>query len=197
MLNELLRHIKCNRLEAERANARGLAQSSREANGGVRAHASLRKARQLDFRAEASRSTILKGLDAMLEARDTPHGLVVTLSDDLFDNLTLRSVACEKLGRIAHFLLSHPGVRFGAEVHTTGTGSEEDDERISAERVFDLMRYFVRNGVPDLCISAGGLVGTDGIQGHNRAGGRQARRVELLVSGKATGTKLRGAAAAA
>src|SRR5882724_126591 len=154
MLNEWLRHIKCQRLEAERANACGLAQSSREANGGVRTHASLRKARQLDFRAEASRSTLLKQLDAILEARDTPHGLVVTLSDDLFDNFTLRSVACEKLGRITHFLLSHPGVRLGAEVHTTGTGSEEDDERVSAERVFELMKYFVTHGVHNQYISA-------------------------------------------
>src|SRR4051812_18185709 len=195
MLNELLRYIKCKRLEAERAKAGGLPASTCGQNGGARRQESLRKAPQLNFCAAASRSRILKQLNAILETRDTPHGLVATVSDELFDQFTLRPVAFEKLGHISHFLLSHPGMKLAVELHTTARGSEED-ERVSAERMSELMKYFVRNGAPDLYISAGELVRTDGIHGHNRAGRRQGR-VELLVSDKTTGTKLRGAAAAA
>src|SRR4051794_37957026 len=162
MLNELLQYIKCTRLEAERTNARGLAALSRGQNGSVRTHESLPKAPQLNFCAAASRSTILKQLSAILETRDTPHGLVATLADELFDQFTLRPVACEKLGRITHFLLSHPGIKLGVEVHATARGSEED-ERVSAERMSELMKYFVRNGAPDLYISARESVRTDGI----------------------------------
>src|SRR4051812_31869648 len=125
MLNELLRHIRCKRLEAERANACGTAASRRGQNRGMRAHEFLRKASQLDFCSAASRSTILKQFNAILETRDTPDGLVAILADELFDKFTLRPVAREKLRRVTHLLLRHPGMRLGVEVHTNGRGPEQ------------------------------------------------------------------------
>ena len=195
MLHELLCHVRCKRLEAERAKACGQTASSHEGNAGVRTGASLRKAPQPY--SVASSTTLLKQLNAILETHHTANGLVAALSDELFDQVRLRPVACEKLERISHFLLSHPGIRLGVEVHTTGTGSEKDDQRVCADRVCDLMKYFVRHGVPDLYISVRGLVRADGIDSHTSPCGCQARQIELVVSGKATGTKLRGAAAAA
>jgi outer membrane protein OmpA-like peptidoglycan-associated protein len=119
----------------------------------------------------------------------------VILGDDLFEDFRLRSVGSERLGRITRFSLSHPGIRLGAEVHTKSTGFVEHDQRVSAERVFELMKYFVMNGVHDLYVSAIGLVKTDASQGQNTANGRPAQRFEL--SGEASQTKARGAAAAA
>jgi outer membrane protein OmpA-like peptidoglycan-associated protein len=197
MLNELLCHIRCKRLEAERAKACGQTAPSHGGNAGVRTDPTLRKAPQPGFCPGASSTTLLKQLNAILETQDTADGLVAALSDELFDQFRLRPVACEKLERITHFLLSHPGIRLGVEVHTTGTGSEKEDERVCAERVCDLMKYFVRHGVRDLYISVGELVRADGIHSHNGRCGRQTRQIELVVAGKATGTKLRGAAAAA
>jgi|tagenome__1003787_1003787.scaffolds.fasta_scaffold20765590_2 outer membrane protein OmpA-like peptidoglycan-associated protein len=197
MLDELLRHIRCKRLEAGREKACGQTAPGRVENGGVRTDRFARKAPQPGFCPVASRSTLLKQLNAILETHDTAHGLVAALSDELFDQFRLRPVACQKLERITHFLLAHPGIRLRVEVHTTRTGSEKEDEGICAERVWDLMKYFVSHGVPDLDISVGGLVRADGIHSHNSPCGRQARQIELVVPGKATGTKLRGAAAAA
>src|SRR4051812_16218141 len=197
MLDELLRHIRCKRLEGGRGKACGQTAPSRLENGGVRTDRFARKALQPGFCPVASPSKLLKQLNAILETHDTAHGLVTALSDELFDQFRLRPVACEKLERISHFLLSHPGTRLGVEVHTTGRGSEKDDERVCAERLFHLMKYFVRHGVPDLCISVGGFVRADGIHSQNSRCGRKARQVELVVSGKVTGAKLRGAAAAA
>jgi len=195
MLHELLRHIKCERLEAERAKAARLTVSSCAQPGGLGTHEAQRKPLRGDCCRERSGSKILKQLNAILETRDTPHGFVVILGDDLFEDFRLRSVGSERLRRVIRFSLSHPGIRLEAEVHTKSTGFVEHDQRVSAERVFELMKYFVMNGVHDLYVSAVGLVKTDASHGQNTATRRPAQCFEL--SGEASGTKARGAATAA
>jgi hypothetical protein len=163
----------------------------------VRAPEFLRKASQLDFCSTASPSKILKQLNAILETRDTPAGLVAILADELFDRFTLRPEAREKLRRVTHLLLLNPGIRLGVELHTNGRGFEQKDEIVYAKRVFDLMKYLVRHGVRDLYVSAGGLMRANVIPGENSAGGRHAGHIELLVPGNTNGRKVRGAAGAA
>jgi outer membrane protein OmpA-like peptidoglycan-associated protein len=194
MLNELLRHIKCERLEAERAKAARPTVSSCEQHGGEGMHGGQRKSLRVECREESS-SKILKQLNAILETRDTAHGFVVVLGDDLFENFRLRSASYERLRRITRFSLSHPGVRIGAEVHTKSTGLLEHDQWVSAERVFELVKYFVTNGVHDLCVSAIGLVKTDENQGQSTGNRRRAQRFEL--SGESSEIRARAAAAAA
>jgi hypothetical protein len=48
MLNELLRHIKCERLEAERAKAARFTVSSCERHGGLGTHEAQRKSLRVD-----------------------------------------------------------------------------------------------------------------------------------------------------
>jgi len=195
MLKEWLQHIRRQRLEAERESVCVPAESNRKANAIVRTHPCQPAVQQIDLPVAVSRSTILKQLNTILATREIEQGFVVALTDDLFDGLRLSSVAPEKLRRITHPLLSHPGVTLSAEVDTIGTGTE-NDESGCAERIFDVMKYLVAHGVHGQYICATGLVKTNAVT-HLRSATRRAANFELLVSSNAGATKLRGAAAAA
>jgi outer membrane protein OmpA-like peptidoglycan-associated protein len=186
--------------EAERAEAaRAAALRSeeearlREQEARNRALESERKRLQVEHEREELRARILAQLNAILETRDTPRGLVVNMSDVLFDTgkFTLRPIAREKLARITGIVLSYPELRLAAEGHTDSVGSVELNQTLSEKRAGEVMEYFVTNGVSDLNVSAAGLGENDPIADNKTAKGRQAnRRVELIVSGEVIGTKL-------
>jgi len=59
------------------------------------------------------RAQLLAQFNAVLQTRDTARGLIVNMSDVLFDTAkySLRPLAREKLAKVAGIVSGHPGLR--------------------------------------------------------------------------------------
>ena len=68
---------------------------------------------QLEAEKSDLRIQLLKQFNSVLQTRDTTRGLVVNMSDVLFDTgkYTLRPLAREKLAKVAGIVSGHPGLR--------------------------------------------------------------------------------------
>lgn len=142
---------------------------------------------------ERLRQQLLQQFNMILETRDTARGLIVNMSDVLFDTAkyTLRPGAREKLARVAGIVLSHPGLRIEVEGHTDSVGSDEYNQRLSDQRANAVREYLVSQGLRSDMLTAKGFGETTPVTTNDTASGRQQnRRVELVVSGEVIGTKL-------
>jgi len=142
---------------------------------------------------ERLRQQLLQQFSLILETRDTPRGLVVNMSDVLFDTgkYTLRPIAREKLARVGGIVLSHPGLRIEVEGHTDSVGSDAYNQKLSEQRAASVREYLVTQGLAADILTARGFGETMPVASNDTAAGRQQnRRVELVVSGEVIGTKL-------
>jgi outer membrane protein OmpA-like peptidoglycan-associated protein len=129
-------------------------------------------------------------LNLILETRDTARGLVVNISDVLFDTgqYTLRSAAREKLAKVSGIVLAHPGLRLEVEGHTDNVGSEEFNQQLSEKRAISVRDFLVQQGISINSISARGFGKTVPVASNDTAAGRQSnRRVEMIVAGDVIG----------
>jgi outer membrane protein OmpA-like peptidoglycan-associated protein len=162
--------------EAERAR-----QAADEANR-LRAQSEQEKA--------ALREQLRQQLNLILETRSTARGLIVNMSDVLFDTAkyTLRPGAREKLAKIAGILLAHPSLKLEVEGHTDSVGGEEYNQRLSEQRAGSVRDYLVQSGISMNNVTAMGFGKTRPVVSNDTAAGRQQnRRVELVVSGDEIG----------
>ena len=129
----------------------------------------------------------------ILETRDTERGLVVNMSDVLFDtgSYTLRQVAREKLARIAGILLNYPELRIESEGHTDTIGSLELNQKLSQNRADAVGEYLISQGIPESSVTSIGKDFSVPVASNDTAEGRQKnRRVELIVSGEVIGVRI-------
>ena len=102
-----------------------------------RAEAEKRRAADEIQKAEAEKAALRMKLfeqfNRILETRDTDRGLIVNMSDVLFDfgKYTLRPVTREKLARVAGILLNYPDLKIDAEGHTDNVGSDVFNQTLS------------------------------------------------------------------
>src|SRR3984893_4933655 len=176
------------RNDAEAARAAALAQA--EAT-----RAQLDQARQTAAQAEDEkmqlREQLRQQLNVILETRETARGLIVNMSDVLFETgkYSLNLGAREKLAKVSGIILAHPGLNLEVEGHTDSVGSDEYNQRLSEQRANSVRDYLVAQGLSGGTISAVGLGKTTPVTTNSTAVGRQQnRRVELVVSGEAIGT---------
>lgn len=142
---------------------------------------------------ENLRKQLLQQFSMILETRDTARGLIVNMSDVLFDTakFTLRPAAREKLARFGGIVLAHPGLRIEVEGHTDSVGSDEYNQKLSEQRANSVREYLTSQGVRGEAITAKGFGETMPVASNDAASGRQQnRRVELVVSGEIIGTQL-------
>ena len=142
---------------------------------------------------EELRARLLQQLNTILETRDTQRGLVVNMSDVLFDSgqHTLRPLAREKLAKVSGIVLAYPGLKLQAEGHTDSVGSDAYNQKLSEKRAGSVRDYLVNQSVPADAITSVGLGKNDPVADNKSAKGRQQnRRVELIVSGEVIGTKI-------
>jgi len=142
---------------------------------------------------EEVRQRLLSQLNQVLETKDTPRGLVVSMPDVLFDTnkYTLKSGARESLARIAGIILAYPDLRLEIEGHTDSTGTEEYNQTLSEKRSGSVRDYLVDKGVGINTMIARGLGESDPVASNDSSAGRKLnRRVELIVSGEVIGTKI-------
>jgi outer membrane protein OmpA-like peptidoglycan-associated protein len=148
-------------------------------------------AQQADTDKAAMRAKLAEQLNSILQTRETARGLIVSMSDVLFDSgkFSLKPGAREKLAKVAGILLSYPGLNIAVGGYTDNVGGDAMNQTLSENRADSVRDYLVQQGVASGAVSSKGFgntlpVATNG----NSAGRQQNRRVELLVSGEAIGT---------
>jgi outer membrane protein OmpA-like peptidoglycan-associated protein len=139
---------------------------------------------------DAAREQLRQQLNVILETRETARGLIVNLSDVLFDvdKATLKPGAREKLARVAGILGSHPDLQIQIEGHADSTGTDEYNQRLSERRAQSVRAYFSENGIGKAIVSAVGFGESQPVATNGTAAGRQQnRRVEIIVTGESIG----------
>ncbi len=136
---------------------------------------------------DASQQRLYVSLSAILETRREARGLIVNLSDVLFDTgqATLKPGAREKLSKLAGILLAYPAAyRMEIEGHTDSVGTDEANLKLSQGRAESVRAYLVQNGVkPELMMAAHGFGESKPVAENDTAAGRQVnRRVEIIIA---------------
>jgi len=178
------------RIAAESAQASAVAQQQALAAQAAEAE----RLRRLAEEEKAKlRQDLLTQLNMILQTRDSARGLIVNMSDVLFDfnKHSLRPGAREKLAKISGIVLAHPGLRLDVEGHTDNIGSNHYNQTLSVNRANSVRSYLVSQGVRSDHIVARGFGETMPVTDNQNAAGRQQnRRVELVVSGEIIGTRV-------
>jgi len=139
----------------------------------------------------AMRSRLSLQLNAVLQTRESARGLIVSMSDVLFDTgrFSLKSGAREKLAKVAGILLAYPGLNIEVGGYTDNVGGDEMNQTLSENRAGSVRDYLVQQGVLANSVSSRGFGNTLPVASNDNSAGRQQnRRVELLVSGEAIGS---------
>jgi len=155
------------------------------------AQAAQASAQQADADKAAMRTKLSEQLNSILQTRDSARGLIVSMSDVLFDTgqYSLKSGAREKLAKVAGILLAYPGLNIEVGGYTDNVGSDGMNQTLSENRARSVRDYLVQEGVLTNSVSARGFGNTLPVASNDNSSGRQQnRRVELLVSGEAIGT---------
>ena len=142
---------------------------------------------------EEIRARLLTQFNLILSTRDTARGLVVNMSDVLFDSgkFTLRPLAREKLAKISGIVLAYPTLRLAVEGNTDSVGTEMFNQQLSEQRAQGVRSYLTQQGIPESSTTAAGFGKSRPIASNETSEGRQQnRRVELVVSGEVIGTKI-------
>lgn len=138
----------------------------------------------------AMRAKLSEQLNAVLQTRDSARGLIVSMSDVLFESgkYSLKSGAREKLAKVAGILLAYPGLNIAVGGYTDNVGGDTMNQKLSENRAGSVRDYLVQEGVSANSVTAQGYGNSSPVATNNHAAGRQQnRRVELVVSGEAIG----------
>jgi outer membrane protein OmpA-like peptidoglycan-associated protein len=183
--------------EADAAAAMAAAEQevlrAREEAARVEAERAHREAERAELEKQELRARLLKQFNRILETRDTPRGLVVTMADVLFDTgkYELRPIAREKLARLSGIVLAHMGLTLQVEGHTDSTGGDELNQTLSELRADSTRDYLIQQGLSEDNITARGFGETMPVADNSTADGRQKnRRVEIIIGGEVIGTKI-------
>jgi outer membrane protein OmpA-like peptidoglycan-associated protein len=139
----------------------------------------------------AMRTRLSLQLNAILQTRDTARGLIVSMSDVLFDTgkYTLKPGAREKLSKVAGILIAYPGLNIAVGGYTDNVGTDQLNQGLSEQRAGAVRDYLVQQGVSTNFVTAQGFGNTLPVASNQNSAGRQEnRRVELVVSGESIGT---------
>ncbi len=147
--------------------------------------------RQADSDKAAMRAQLSEQLNKILETRDSARGLIVSMSDVLFDTgqYSLKPGAREKLAKLAGILLAYPSLNIAVGGYTGNVGGDEMNQKLSENRAGAVRDYLVGSGVSTNSVTAQGFGNSLPVATNDDSSGRQQnRRVELVVSGDAIGS---------
>ena len=173
--------------QAEAARQAALGEQQRLADEKAKADAARAQAEQ---DTQALRARLLEQLNAILQTRDTARGLIVNMSDVLFDfdQATLKPGAKEKLAKVSGILLAYPTLRMEVEGHTDSVGTDDYNLQLSQRRADAVRDYLVSNGIATTNVQSVGLGKAGPVASNDTAAGRQQnRRVEMVVNGEIIG----------
>ena len=140
--------------------------------------------------AQALRARLKDQLNIILSTRDSARGLIVNMSDVLFDfnQATLKPGAKEKLAKVSGILLAYPTLHLSVEGHTDSIGTDDYNQKLSERRADAVRDYLTSNGIVSGNVQAVGMGKADPVASNDSDAGRQQnRRVEMVVSGDVIG----------
>jgi outer membrane protein OmpA-like peptidoglycan-associated protein len=146
---------------------------------------------QADNDKAAMRAQLSEQLNKILETRDSARGLIISMSDVLFDTgqYSLKPGAREKLAKVAGILIAYPSLNIAVGGYTDNVGGDAMNQELSQNRAGAVRNYLVEQGVTANSVSAMGFGNSSPVTSNDNAAGRQQnRRVELVVSGDAIGS---------
>jgi outer membrane protein OmpA-like peptidoglycan-associated protein len=177
------------RAQAEAAAARAQAQA---AEAQAAQHQAEQSAQQATQQTEQIREKLKEQLNQVLATRETARGLIVNMSDVLFDTgqYTLKPGAREKLAKVSGILLAYPNLQLQVEGYTDNVGSDDFNQTLSEKRAAAVRDYLTSQGVSMTNISATGYGKSDPIADNSTSEGRaENRRVQMVVSGNSIGVQ--------
>lgn len=149
-----------------------------------------REAAAAHAEAMAAREKLRAQLNAIMATRETARGLIMSMSDVLFDlnKATLRPGAQIKLAKVVGILQTYPNLKIQVDGYTDSTGTPEYNQQLSEQRAAAVAAFLTSQGVSSAEVSAQGFGENDPVASNQTAEGRQQnRRVDLVVSGAAIG----------
>jgi outer membrane protein OmpA-like peptidoglycan-associated protein len=176
--------------QASSANALSAAQADAEQSRLAAQQAQL-SAQQAETEKAAMRTRLTLQLNTILQTRDSARGLIVSMSDVLFDTgkYSLKPGAREKLAKVAGILLAYPGLDIAVGGYTDNVGGDAMNQKLSENRAGSVRDYLVQQGVATNSVTARGFGNSLAVATNDNSAGRQQnRRVELVVSGEAIGS---------
>ncbi len=162
--------------------ARDQAATARDQAAVARSEAEM--AREEAMQARAERAEMEQALEE-LKAKETERGMILTLSDVLFDTgeATLKPGAETAIGRLADVLATYPDRTVLIEGHTDANGSDEFNRSLSERRASAVQTALVSRGVSPDRLRSHGLGERYPVATNDTAAGRQQnRRVDIVVS---------------
>lgn len=172
---------------AERARA-----DARAAEAEAQAARAHQQTEQATDQTEQMRERLKSQLNQVLATRESARGLIVNMSDVLFDfnKFTLKPEAREKLAKVSGILLAYPGLTLQVEGYTDNIGSDDYNQKLSEQRADSVLDYLVSQGVAQPNVTATGYGKNDPIADNATNDGRaQNRRVQMVVSGNSIGVQ--------
>ena len=166
------------------------AQADADQSRAIAQQAQQNESRAVSDKAEL-RAQLSEQLNKILETRDSARGLIVSMSDVLFDTgqYSLKSGAREKLAKVAGILIAYPSLEIAVGGYTDNVGGDEMNQKLSENRAGAVRDYLVVEGVAANSVTAKGFGNTLPVASNDNSAGRQEnRRVELVVSGEAIGS---------
>lgn len=170
--------------QAETARQAALVQQQALA---AQAQTAEQRAQTAEQEKEAMRQRLLAQLNQVLQTRDSARGLIVNMSDVLFDlnQSTLKPGAKVRLAKVAGIIQAYPDLKLQIEGYTDSTGSVEHNQQLSERRAAAVRDFLVAQGVGINNVTAQGLGPTNPVASNSTPQGRQMnRRVDLVVNGE-------------
>jgi outer membrane protein OmpA-like peptidoglycan-associated protein len=190
-------------LEAEQALAAKARADAERAQAEAQAAEAQAKAAQASKSADdanAVREKLRNQLNSVLATSETARGLIVNMSDVLFDTgkYTLKPGTQVSLAKVAGILEAYPGLKVQVEGYTDSVGGDDLNQKLSENRASAVKDFLVSQGVTQNNITSQGFGKNNPVADNSTAAGRaQNRRVNLVVSGDAIGVTESAAPAAA
>ena len=189
-----LRHAQAGEARVAEARARQEIAQGQNVRQQILLQAQAREAAQAEKEAASARNSAAAAQSQLASARreiqdlqtkQTDRGLVMTLSDVLFDtgSATLKAGAQRDLDQLAQALRDNPNTRVRIEGYTDSVGSAAYNQELSQERANAVADALRMRGVPQDQYETEGLgEGYPVASNDTPAGRQQNRRVEIVFS---------------
>ena len=152
------------RAQAERSKADAelaaqRAASDKEAVEAANQLARKSAAEQQEREKQELRNKLVLQLNTILKTQDTARGLIVNMSDVLFDTgqYSLKPGAREKLAKISGIVLAHPTLRLEVEGHTDSVGTDKLNMLLSENRATSVRDFLIHEGIVSTSIASRGF----------------------------------------
>ncbi len=160
----------------------------------AQAQSAEQRAQAAEQEKEQMRRRLLAQLNEVLQTRDSARGLIVNMSDVLFDvnQSTLKPGAKVRLAKVAGIIQAYPDLKLQIEGYTDSTGTAEHNQRLSEQRAAAVRDFLITQGVSLNNVTAQGFGPENPVASNSTAQGRQMnRRVDLVVNGESIAARNR------